>query len=314
MQKNVRPAVAKRMSELSILIPTYNDICVNLVCDLQRCCMRVQNLTFEIIVADDGSTSEESIASNKKIGTIGHCRHIIRNENVGRAAIRNFLAQNARYDKLLFIDSHMSVISDDFILRYLSYADNHSIVYGGYTIPKEVRAQPSNLRWKYETHCLHLQSAETRSQEPYANFHTSNFLISKEVMLSHPLDERFKHYGYEDVLFGKTLLQAGIPILHIDNPVGFCRFESNERFVSKTEESIQTLHNFNDELIEYSRLAQLADRLRSLHLQTPLRFLFRLLSKSMRQHLTGQHPTLPIFNLYKLCYLLSSNQGDRLFD
>lgn len=45
--------------ELSILIPTFNDICVDLVQALARQCESIQRLKYEIIVADDGSTNED---------------------------------------------------------------------------------------------------------------------------------------------------------------------------------------------------------------------------------------------------------------
>lgn len=293
------------MRNLSILIPTYNDICVSLVEDLHRLCAHTPQLDFEIIVADDGSTNQSTISANQPINNISHCRYILRTQNVGRSAIRNFLAQSAQYDKLLFIDSHMSVIREDFIAHYLQYADTHPIVCGGYTIPQNVLQQPENLRWKYEMKCLHLQTAEERGKNPYANFHTSNFLISKNIMLAHPLDERFRRYGYEDVLYGKHLQLSGIPIHHIDNPLGFCRFESNERFMTKTEEGLQTLGELRDELRDQSKMLQMAQRLTALHLRPLLNCLFRAFGKSMRRHLTGHHPSLLIFNLYRLGYLLS---------
>ena len=124
-------------------------------------------------------------------------------------------------------------------------------------------------------------------------------------MLSHPLDERFRRYGYEDVLYGKHLSLSGIPIFHIDNPLGFSRFEPNERFMTKTEESLETLEEFREELKDHSRMLQMAQRLTALHLRPLLRCLFRMFGKSMRRQLTGHHPSLLIFNLYRLGYLLS---------
>ncbi len=293
------------MPRLSILIPTYNDTCVNLVKDLHGQCMSVQGLDFEILVADDGSTSSPCMTANREINSLPHCRYILREKNVGRAAIRNFLARSARYDKLLFIDSHMTVISDIFIQKYLKYSDDHPIVYGGYTIPDTVSPRPSNLRWKYETHSLHLQSTAARAANPYAHFHTSNFLISRSVMLSHPLDERFHRYGYEDELYGKSLHQACIPIVHIDNPMGFCTFESNDRFLAKTEEGIQTLYEFRDELYDNSQLLRLCRRLSKFHLDGVMSQFFRWSKGWMQKRLTGSHPSLTLYHLYRIGCLLS---------
>ena len=43
-------------NDLSILIPTYNDACTQLVSDLQRQAERLGMERYEIVVADDGST------------------------------------------------------------------------------------------------------------------------------------------------------------------------------------------------------------------------------------------------------------------
>ncbi len=41
-------------------------------------------------------------------------------------------------------------------------------------------------------------------------------------MLRCPLDERFHHYGYEDVLFGESHYRRSvITIVHIDNPLAY---------------------------------------------------------------------------------------------
>ena len=77
-----------------------------------------------------------------------------------------------------------------------------------------------------------------RQKNPYSDFHTSNFIIKRSIMLQHPLDERFRQYGYEDVLLGKTLKNNHIKIEHIDNPLGYEHFIENWSFVIKTEESL----------------------------------------------------------------------------
>jgi hypothetical protein len=82
-------------------------------------------------------------------------------------------------------------------------------------------------------------------------------------MLTHPFDERFVKYGYEDVLMGKSLQDLHIPILHIDNPTFFEIFEDNASFVDKTEEGLRTLYQFREELKDYSHMIEKIDRLRN---------------------------------------------------
>lgn len=294
----------KGTKSLSILIPTYNDICVTLVQDLLDQCKDVAGLHFEILVGDDGSTSQASIDANSKIANLPHCRFITCGKNRGRAAIRNFLAREARYEWLLFIDSHMSVINAAFIEKYLSHTVDDGILYGGYKIVGDEDAHRGNLRWKYEVSCEETLTAENRMKNPYANFHTSNFCIPCEVMRSHPLDERFTHYGYEDVLYGKALKMAGIPIRHIDNPVGFGRFEDNGKFLHKTEEALSTLYQFREEIGDYSRMLTIIKKMKRYHLLWIPRCLYALLRSFLSHNLTGKHPSLKAFDLYRLGYYL----------
>ena len=288
---------------LSILIPTYNGVCTSLVSDLHK---QAEALTinYEIIVADDGSTDLACIEANRAINTLSHCRYVERPENVGRAAIRNFLASQAVHPWLLFIDSDMTVCRDNYLQRYAEGVDSlsDSILYGGVTIGTLI---PGNLRSMYEKSVEHEHTPEQRQQSPYHDFHTANFLVSRKLMLNHPFDEHFHHYGYEDVLFGKQMEQHAIPIAHIDNPLSFEVFETNTDFVSKTEEGLRTLYQFRNKLQGYSRLLTISSSTTVSLLRPLIRLCHRLFGNKMRQRLTGSHPSLFLFKLYKLGYFLS---------
>ena len=294
-------AMGTATTSLSILIPTYNNVCVELVHALATEGSSIEGLAFEILVADDGSTDADTVAANQAMTSFPHTRYIVRKENVGRSAIRNFLARTAQYEHLLFIDSHMQVISPNFIRNYLPHQDK-PIVCGGYTIEPSYRHSTDKLRQAYEVSCLDQQSCAWRSHAPHAHFHTSNFMVQRAIMLRHPLDERFKHYGYEDVLYGKTLKEAGILIHHIDNPLGFHVFETNARFMDKTDEGLRTLYAFRNELQGYSRLLALSERLGKWRLLWVPRIVYRMAGKLLRRHLTGNHPSLWAFKVYRLCY------------
>ena len=285
---------------LSILIPTFNDECHALVSALALQAQAVEGLQWEILVADDGSTDPHVVAANKRIEQLEHCTYIIRCENSGRAAIRNFLAQKAQYERLLFVDADMKVVKADFVHRYLDC--DGTVIYGGYTVGKGTR---DNLRYLYERASEPVQTAERRAMKPYQDFHTSNFMIQRTLMLSTPLDERFRHYGYEDVLFGKQFQEKGIRIHHIDNPTGFYTFEDNAHFVAKTEEGLRTLYQFRDELTGYSHLLLVVNKLQRLHLVRPLRLLLQPLSPALRRNLCGSKPSLTAFKWYKLAYFLA---------
>ena len=124
-------------------------------------------------------------------------------------------------------------------------------------------------------------------------------------MREHPFDERFRHYGYEDVFFGKVLRQHKIPILHIDNPLGFCTFENNADFVAKTEEGLRTLHQFRDDLRGYSRLLTFVSGIHLPVVLSVIRLLHRLFGAAERRNLCGNNPSLTVFKYYRLGYFLT---------
>ena len=196
------------MQSLSVLIPTYNDVCVALVEQLLPL-LQAADIQYEVIVADDGSTDKDTILANRAINQLPSCRFIERQVNVGRAAIRNFLAREARYAYLLYIDSDMTIISNLYIQRYLQVG-NPTVIDGGVTICDTNDA--SNLRYLYEKAEEPRHTATERQKCPYQHLHTANLLIQRDIMLAHPFDERFRRYGYEDVLFGKQLKQGKLQI------------------------------------------------------------------------------------------------------
>lgn len=295
-------------TELSILIPTYNDVCIDLVRGLAKQCMAVKRLRYHILVADDGSTDPAVIEANQAINGILNCSYVLRGVNCGRAITRNWLAYQARHEWLLFIDADMSLERDDFIQRYVEEDEEGGLLYGGYVVKGDEREWKGNLRFRYEKKEEPKHTMEQREEHPYQDFHTSNFLIMRRHYVENLLDARFKHYGYEDVLFGKVLQQKFIPIIHIDNPVAFSRFEDNEHFVAKMEEGMRTLYEFRDELSGYSRLIDKKEKLERHHLLPVVRHIFNICKRHWRANLCGNNPSLFVFKLYKIGYYCSLHQ------
>ncbi len=284
------------MKNISILIPTYNDFCVKLVKSLQQQADAI-GISYEIIVADDGSTDEGVKEGNRVINCLKNCRLVECEQNRGRAAIRNLLVKESSKEWLLFVDSDMTVSRQDFVSKYAN-DEGADVVDGGVVIGEAIKG---NLRSLYEKAAENDHTLEKRQQSPYLDFHTANFLIRRELITQYSFDERFRYYGYEDVLFGKQLEQHHIAIRHIDNPLSFEIFETNSEFISKTEEGLRTLHQFQEELRGYSRLIAITDKLP----RWPFRLWHSIFGDMERRHLTGDHPTLAVFNIYRIGYFMS---------
>ena len=305
--------------DLSILLPSYNNVCVSLVQVLQRQADALRGkldkpFSYEIIVADDGSTDAACIDANRVIGDMLHCRYLRMEQNVGRAQIRNVLISESRGDYVLLIDSDLFLCDDNYLYKYAtSTAD---VVYGGTRIGGEGFAMvdnkantenlKGNLRYIYEKKAEPSHRAAFRQLRPNQEISVCNLYARRDIMEAHPFDSRFKAYGYEDVLFGKRLAESGIEVTHIDNPVLINEFESNSVFVKKTEEAILTLCRFEQDLEGYSNLKTKVTTLGRYIPLSLFRLWHRIMKNKEKRNLTGSKPSLLLFKLYKLGFFLEN--------
>lgn len=296
--------ITEMKSQIAILIPTYNYVCLPLVRELHRQASQIVGLTFEIVVAEDGSDDTDCIGQNAEISALSHCRHIVNKENVGRAVIRNQLANMAKMPWLLFIDSDMRVVSPQFVERYVQTPDEWTVVYGGNTTHGGAWNDERRLKVRYEQAAERHFTPQQRAKQPNQNLNTSNILVAKGVLQAVPFDSRFRTYGYEDVFWGMQLAQQGIEVAHIDNPVGFNHYDSNVVFVGKTIEGLHTLYAFRHELAAYSPIVRLESRLRNMHLDGAVRGLLGIIMPWLHRRIIGLKPSLLAFKLFKLCTYL----------
>ncbi len=305
--------------DLSILLPSYNNVCVSLVQVLQRQADALRGrldkpFRYEIIVADDCSTDAACIDANRVIGDMLHCRYLRMEQNVGRAQIRNVLISESRGDYVLLIDSDLFLCDDNYLYKYAtSTAD---VVYGGTRIGGEGFAMvdneantenlKGNLRYIYEKKAEPSHRAVFRQLRPNQEISVCNLYARRDIMEAHPFDSRFKAYGYEDVLFGKRLAESGIEVTHIDNPVLINEFEPNSVFVKKTEEAILTLCRFEQDLEGYSNLKTKVTTLGRYIPLSLFRLWHRIMKNKEKRNLTGSKPSLLLFKLYKLGFFLEN--------
>lgn len=289
---------------LSILIPTYNYDITRLVTDLHQQATDLE-IVFEIIVMEDGS--EKYITENQKINALSGCRSIILNNNIGRSAIRNKMADLAKYSYLLFIDCDAEVNHKDFIQRYISCCTGEVVLIGGTAYDPELKDPRYSLRLKY--------GRERESNQHYLvnhhsneNFTTFNFLISKSIFAGVRFDETISGYGHEDTLFGHHLHEAGYAFQRIDNPLIHRGIDDNEVFLMKTTESVKNLYKlFISEkypfLAKESKLLHYFQVITKYHLTGLFAFKFLLIKALLKNNLLGKHPSLTIYDVFKLLLL-----------
>ena len=152
--------------QLSILIPTFNQDCTQLVHDL----LEQLPQDAEIIVADDGSTAIPIRDKNACIAQLPQCRYWQAKMNLGRAKIRNLLAEMAQGEWILFIDSDAQVRSKDYISSYLNLTEGNQVICGGTGNYDRCPSKDKALRYKYEIHAERKITLKKRRRYPYAQF------------------------------------------------------------------------------------------------------------------------------------------------
>lgn len=90
-----------------------------------------------------------TVKENLAINDLENCRYIEREKNEGRAVIRNFLAKEAKYEWLLFIDSNMNVITSQYLRNY-QMTEECDVIYGGYQVKRNQESLKHNLRYIFE--------------------------------------------------------------------------------------------------------------------------------------------------------------------
>jgi glycosyltransferase involved in cell wall biosynthesis len=286
---------------LSILIPTHNYDCSRLVYDLET----QLSEDDEIIVGNDCSTDTCIIAKLNEIGNTGKSRLYTPSENqhpLGRAAIRNALAREAKGEWLLFIDADAEVCNKTFIRDYLSATKFASVVCGGTGNLPECPSPECRLRYDYEVEAEKRLTVERRREFPYAQLTTFNFLIRRDIFLSIEFDEKIREYGYEDTCFGFELKECGIAIHHIDNKLIHLGIEPSTVYLAKIETALRSLAKLEPEQRRQIRLSAFAMKLERYCLLGLVRYVFRLTKTQLRANLLGKHPNQKLFAFYKLGY------------
>lgn len=285
---------------LSVLIPSYNYNVVPLVVEVQKQCLDCK-ISFEILVFDD--VSKHFVDENREINTFENCRFQVLEKNIGRSAIRNLLAKNAKYNALLFLDADTIPIQRNFIKNYIAQInEEEKIVYGGIKYQTEKPKKSQILRWKYGTSREAL-SVEKRKANPYISFLTLNFLIHKNIFTTVSFNETIPNLRHEDTLFSYNLKQQNVKIIHIENPVFHLGLDDFDVAIKKENESIVGLKYLIDhELLptHYAKLSRVAARIEKLKLRFVFAFFYKITKPFFLKNLSSNDPSLFILDLYRL--------------
>lgn len=288
---------------LSILIPTYNYNVYPLADNLVKRALK-SDITFELICIDDGSNSELN-KSNKNINSLTNSRFIEHSTNIGRTATRQELAEQAKYNWLLFLDADVMPKNDAFLTQYISLtSEPYKAVFGGIAYNPSSYNLENSLRYTFGNQ-REVIDAKQRNKNSYRVTCSANFIIQKTLFLK--LNEHLQQNVYGlDYVFGAQLQSQKVPILHIDNEVYHLGIDCNLEFLNKTKQALNTLSQlYKNNQVKNSKISLLKafSKLKLLGLNTFYGYILGLLNKPIENHLlNSKRPNLFIFDLYRLGY------------
>ena len=288
---------------LSICIPV-KDFDVHPLVDALLQEIHAKKLNAEILIVEDGSQE----AGKQLNGSLSHEPEVSLfafEKNKGRSAARNFMAQQAKGEYLLFIDADSLPVSPVFISIYLDQLRTNVILSGGRHYSDVYRTKDSLLHWKYGIHREIFSSLKSNR----VGFQSNNFLINKTAFDTVQFDESLVLYGHEDTLFGSMAKAKGLIIHGIDNPVIHTSLETNEVFLIKSEEGIKSLLQIIKQQSSYPsgiekdfKLWSTYAKIKSYHMTWMLSVL-SFLQLPIRELLRRFSGPLILFDFYKLLLL-----------
>ncbi|OIP81233.1 MAG: hypothetical protein AUK44_10495 [Porphyromonadaceae bacterium CG2_30_38_12] len=290
---------------ISILIPIYNQDVTVLVAALHNQASQ-QLIEFEIIAIEDGSS--KFLGENATLQTLEFCSYRLLAQNIGRSAIRNKLADEAKYEHLLFLDCDTALPSSHFIEKYISFCKEQCVVLGGTIYDKKYLTKNNHLMFNYGASRERNDAKNRIRRCKSPMFTTPNFLITKTIFNKVRFDENIKGYGHEDTIFGIMLQKNHIEFYFIDNPVIHTGLEENSVFLQKTKKAIENLYALSsiqtyENLNEISRILITFKNIKNKKLVSIFSFLYSLLHVGIERILCSAYPPLLLFDIYKLLYL-----------
>lgn len=295
---------------ISLLIPVFNYDASALLEDLYQQALQLE-IEWELIVWDDGSryanTDSNANWANLHREQVQYFRNV---ENKGRAATRLALAENARYENLLFLDADSLISSPTYLSNYCKILEEEptvQVVSGGRSYPAQ---KPADcifmLHWTYG-HRREVIAGNSRT------FHSNNFLIKKALFISICKETLWPQYGHEDSFWSIRLKQMGVAVSYSNNAVVHSALEPAAAFLEKARQAIASLllleklagPEWSAAEVKLYRMHQVLTRVGLMRL---IAFLVKVCHPVIIKNLSSCRPSLRLFDLWRLAQL---NQATR---
>lgn len=300
---------------IAVCIPVFNRNITALATALSNQ-MTALNRDGEILIMDDGSDASCQ-AINASIAQLPFVRYVPGTKNHGRIRIRQLLAQNARFNWLVFLDGDSVVLSSRFLQNYFEQLyGTPCVVPGGRIYSK---TPPSDcayrLHWKYGS-IREAPNTAGRNRSPYLGFMSNNFLVHKSIFNQLQFHDSFSGYGHEDTWIGIQLETLKVPVKYIDNAVEHDGVEATPVFLTKTANALQNLGRLQklvpaSQLKEHVRLYAFYHTLKTYRLLWLPRLLQTCMGRYIHTNLHSCNPSLFLFDVYRLHQFIELQQAGR---
>lgn len=256
---------------------------------------------IEIIAHDNGSDSTIHKMLQRAFQELKGVRFEAGKSSPSRSASRNWLASQAQFPYLVFLDGDSAPPDEQYVERYFDLLPTDSVWVGGTAYRQEAPEEGKRMRWVYGR-AREERSAMSRSSAKEYGFSSFNFLIPASIFQSIQFRASIMHYGHEDTLFGVELSARGIVLSHCDNPLLHEGLDEDSVFLEKTRTGINTLLQLIGEgtLKKGTRLYEQYRLMQNLGLVPLYRLLFGMLRSTWERNLKSARPSLILFDLWRL--------------
>jgi hypothetical protein len=216
------------------------------------------------------------------------------------------LAEQAKYDWLLFLDADVIPVTSAFIQHYIDAIQPNTVIFGGYQYEKESTDATKILRYRYGKEREEKYASE-RNKNPYTYVFSGNMLVPKSIFLNFNYQANEKNYGM-DIYFGYQLYQHHISVLHLDNPILHLGLETNEVYFQKALQGVESRKKYllhEKGVDQMNPLVQAYFKLKKMGLIKLAAVGFKIVAPFLKKNILSTNPKLVFFDIYRLGYLCS---------
>lgn len=258
------------MYDISVIIPTYNR---SKLLDLTLQSLEKQNISaisFEVIVADDGSSDDTRDIIEKHKSTLKCLRYFYQEDEGYRvAAARNIGIKEANGELIIFLDCGVIAVEDFIYQHYNSHQNSKSCVVIGNVYGLYVKLDDplffklldfENIRGSIDRLGKYQNFIDVRYNfykdfdfklenmaAPWIYMWTCNMSVMKSELIKVGLfDETYKSWGMEDIDIAFRLYQENLPfVINLDALAIHYPHDSHTNFSSKNDSDFDNCEYFS---------------------------------------------------------------------